>query len=103
VYLVNGYRYGTLTSGEEVLYIEDVPSLQRAIVSHIVSSAVDLDAKTFKFLRKEQDMSQRKLAETLGVGEQTVTNWESAQTRIPCYAAFLLRQLTRKHCSETTP
>lgn len=99
VYLVNGYRYGIVTSGEEVLYIDDIPGLHRAIASIIVDSPADLDAKTFKFLRKEQDMSQRQLAEIFGVEEQTVSNWERARTPIPKYAALLLRALAKERCS----
>lgn len=99
VYLVNGYRYGTVTSGEEVLYIDDIPGLHLAIATTIVDSPADLDAKTFKFLRKEQDMSQRQLAEILGVEEQTVSNWERTKTPIPKYAELLLRALTKERCS----
>lgn len=98
VYLVNGYKYTRLPSGQEVLHIEDIPGLHRAIASVIVDSPVDLDAKTFKFLRKEQDMSQRQLAEILGVEEQTVSNWERAKTPIPRYAALLLRALAKERC-----
>ena len=98
VYLTNGYMYTNLVSGEEVLHIEDIPGLHRAIASAIVDSPVDLDAKTFKFLRKEQDMSQRQLAEILGVEEQTVSNWERARTPIPKYADLVLRTLTKERC-----
>lgn len=98
VYLVNGFRYMSLASGQEVLHIEDIPGLHRAIAEAIVDSPIDLDAKTFKFLRKEQDMSQRQLAEILGVEEQTVSNWERAKTPIPKYASLVLRTLTKEKC-----
>ncbi|KOQ67076.1 helix-turn-helix domain-containing protein [Stenotrophomonas maltophilia] len=96
VYLQNGYKLLQLASGEEVLHIEDIPGLHTAIASAIVDSPVELDAKTFKFLRKERDLSQRKLAEILGVEEQTVSNWERAKTPIPKSADLVLRALTKE-------
>ena len=99
VYLANGYEIRQLASGEEVLYIEDIPGLHRAIASVIVDSPLDLDAPMFKFLRKEQDMSQRKLADVLGVEEQTVSNWERAKTPIPKYAALFIRTIAKERCS----
>lgn len=98
VYLVNGYRFMNLASGQEVLHIDDLPGLHHAIASAIADSPVDLDAKTFKFLRKEHDMSQRNLAEILGVEEQTVSNWERAKTPIPRYADLVLKALTKERC-----
>jgi putative transcriptional regulator len=102
VYLVNGYKYGSLTSGEEVLHIADIIGLHRVIAAHIMISAAELDAKTLKFLRKELDMSQREVAKILGVEEQTVASWESARTPIPKHAAWLLKVLTKKRCAEAT-
>lgn len=99
VFLLDGYRMSTLQSGASVVVIDDLPGLHTAIAMAIVSSPAPLDAKTFKFLRKEQDCSQRQLASLLGVDEQTVSLWERARQPIPKYADILLRTWAKERCS----
>lgn len=96
VYLRNGYEVYTMASGEEAVQIQDLAGLHRAIATVIVDSTAPFDAKTFKFLRKEQDMSQRQLARILGVEEQTVSLWERARQPIPQSADLLLRGLVKE-------
>ena len=99
VYLTNGYRKTVSTAGQEGLFIEDIEGLHHAIAIVIVDSSTPLDAMTFKFLRKELDMSQRQIAKTLGVEEQTVSLWERARAPIPQSAEIFLRTLTKEICS----
>ena len=99
VFLRNGYTFTQLSSGEEVIHITDVMGLHRALAQAIVDGPAELDAQTFKFLRKEQDKSQRQLASILGVEEQTVSLWERARTPIPKYADLVLRTLAKERCS----
>ena len=54
VYLVNGFHYGQTGNGEEVLVIQDLAGLHVAIARVVTESPQQLDAKTFKFLRKCQ-------------------------------------------------
>jgi putative transcriptional regulator len=99
VYLQNGYTVSTLQSGDEVVSIEDIEGLHCAIASVVVDSASALDAKTFKFLRKELDMSQRQVAQMLDVDEQTISLWERARTPLPQHADLLLRALVKEKMS----
>ena len=93
VYLLNGYVISRLKSGEDVVVIEDLEGLHRAIAMNIVESSYPLDAKTFRFLRKELDMSQKQVAQINGVDEQTVSLWERARIPVPQSAELLLRAL----------
>ncbi len=99
VYLRNGYSVRTAESGEEFVNIENIDGLHRAIAKGIIDSAPSLDAKTFKFLRKELDMSQRQIAAIVGVEEQTVSLWERAKNPIPQHAEILLRALVKETIS----
>lgn len=99
VYLRNGYRETISATGEKGVFIEDIEGLHRAIVMAVVDSANPLDAQTFKFLRKELDMSQRQVAAFFGVEEQTVSLWERARQPIPQSADIFLRTLAKETCS----
>lgn len=99
VYLQNGYAVNTLRSGEEVISIEDIEGLHCAIASAIVDSASALDARTFKYLRKELDMSQRQVAQMFDVDEQTVSLWERARNPVPQHADLMLRTLVKEKMS----
>ncbi len=99
VYLVNGYEIKKNAKGEDVVRVEDIDGLHSAIAMHIVESSAPLDGKTFRFLRKERDMSQRQVAMILGCEEQTVSNWERGQVQLPQSADLFLRALTKESLS----
>lgn len=99
VYLVNGFHYGQTGNGEEVLVIQDLTGLHVAIARVVTESPQQLDAKTFKFLRKHLDMAQRQIAEVLGVTEESVSLWERARQPVPKYADLILRTLVKEKCS----
>lgn len=99
IYLQNGYTVSKLQSGDEVISIEDIEGLHCAIALVIADSAAALDAKTFKFLRKELDMSQRQVAQMLDVEEQTVSLWERARHPLPQHADLLIRALIKEKAS----
>jgi DNA-binding transcriptional regulator YiaG len=96
VFLENGFRkrrYG----GEEVVAIEDVEGLHRAIARSLVEKPGALSGPEFRFLRIELDLSQKSLGELLGVSDQAVANWEKGVTKKPMGAADrLLRALTHE-------
>lgn len=58
----------------------------------------DLTSESFRELREEIGLSQRELAEYLGVNTRTVGRWELGRARIPHAAALALLALalTRK-------
>lgn len=99
VYLRNGYRETVSAAGEIGVFIEDIEGLHKVIAMVIVDDTSPLDAKTFRFLRKELDMSQRKFGEYMDVEEQTISLWERARQPIPHAADVLLRTLTKETCS----
>ena len=99
VYLRNGYRETLSAAGEKGIFIEDIEGLHKVIAMVVVDDVSPLDAKTFKFLRKELDLSQRQFGEYVGVEEQTVSLWERARQPIPHAADVLLRTLTKETCS----
>lgn len=98
VFLRNGFEFFE-HAGRKCVRIDDLDGLHRAIAMVVVDSPSPLDAQTFRFLRKEQDMSQRQLAGILGVDEQTVSLWERARNPIPQSADLVLRTLAKERCS----
>ncbi len=75
VFLRNGFTrtetpYGTAVS------IEDVEGLHLAIASDLLRQKTPLTGAQFRFLRKEQDLTQAEIGAILGVSEQTIAAWE---------------------------
>jgi DNA-binding transcriptional regulator YiaG len=89
-HLCNGYEVRRTASGKEVVWIDDVKGLHRAIARHLCDADRPLEANEFKFLRKEMEMSQGQAASMMGVEEQTVSVWERGGTINPA-AENLLR------------
>jgi DNA-binding transcriptional regulator YiaG len=94
VWLKNGYRRHKTPYGPG-LSIDDIPALHRAIGLWIVGNRPRLTGAELRFLRKELDLSQKRLAEILGVEEQTVSLWER-RGRMPTLADRFLRALYRE-------
>ena len=91
VYLVNGYKE-ILCGGEKVVSIEDVAGLHKAIANKLIHKSSGLTGQEFRFLRIEMDLTQNRLARSLGVDEQTVANWEKNVTKqVPGAAERLMR------------
>jgi DNA-binding transcriptional regulator YiaG len=99
VYLVNGYTSRKLRSGEEIVAIEDIAGLHRAIALMLIESAPALDGKQFRFLRKELELSQRAVALILGNDEQTISLWERRTEPVPQPADLVLRALAKETLS----
>jgi DNA-binding transcriptional regulator YiaG len=97
VYLLNGYERQITNSGTEVLHIEDIEGLHRTIALSMVVNPVDIDGAQFRFLRKEIGMSQRFVAEGLGVQEQTVSLWERGEHPLPQYASVFICALIHEY------
>lgn len=99
IYLRNGYSVRKDSEGEDVIRIENIEGLHKAIAAAVVESPAPLDSKTFRFLRKEQCMSQRSIARVLGCEEQTVSLWERGTQAVPQSADLVLRTLTKETLS----
>ena len=99
VWLRNGYELRKTASGNEVVAIQDVVGLHRAIADNLCEIGRPLSGKEFKFLRKELDMSQRQVASMTGVEEQTVSLWEREAHAVNPAAERLLRSLMKETIS----
>jgi len=75
VFLKNGYTIKDTPYGKAIS-IDDIEGLHRAIALDILRQKTPMDGQQFRFLRKEQDLTQAELAAILGVSEQTVAAWE---------------------------
>lgn len=93
VYLVSGYHLEDGPYGE-MLAIEDVDALHRAIARWAVEHLDRLRGREVRFLRLEMGRTQAELAAELAVTEQTVSLWERAPEKmIPRTSDRLLRLL----------
>ncbi|OLL32835.1 transcriptional regulator [Burkholderia sp. SRS-W-2-2016] len=90
VWLANGYHVRKTSYGEAVS-IEDADGLHRAIGRKLACKN-QLTGAEFRFLRKELDLSQHRLADLLGTTEQTVALWER-KGKIPKTADRMFRAL----------
>lgn len=95
VYLVNGFN--TIETPQGVATsIHDIDGLHKAIGLFIISNQKDLSGEEIRFLRKEMLMSQRTLADLLGVSEQEIRRWETGKIKIRKPSESLLRLLYRE-------
>lgn len=75
--------YGPATS------IHNIDELHQAIGLSIARS-LEMNAKEFRFLRVELDLSQRALAQLLRTKEQNIHRWETEKCEIPGTAQVAL-------------
>lgn len=91
VFLKNGYTIVKTPYGEAVR-IEDVEGLHQAIAADIVSQRFPMSGHQFRFLRKEQELTQAECAAIMRVDVQTVANWEKrGKKEVPGPADFSMR------------
>ena len=101
VYLKNGYR--KIKYGREVaVAVEDAAGLHRVIAAQLIHKPGTLTSQEFRFLRIEMGLSQQRLGKLLGVGEQSVHQWENRKTkRIPGAAERTTRLLAGEQLLKT--
>jgi DNA-binding transcriptional regulator YiaG len=90
VWLANGYHVKKTKYGEAVS-IEDAEGLHWAIGRSLAQKRY-LTGAEFRFLRKELDLSQRRVADLVGTSEQTVALWEK-RGKIPETADRIFRAI----------
>lgn len=103
IWLLDGYRLEDGPYGSS-LSIDDIDGLHRAIARWAVDHLPRLCGREVRFLRLEMQLTQAELAESLGVGEQTVSLWERAPRKpVPVVTDRLLRLVTEAWLDEQQP
>lgn len=102
VWLASGYRLEEVENVGPCLEIDDIDGLHRAIAHHLVHYRKRLSGPEIRFLRLEMGMAQKRLADALGVDEQTVSLWERSRRRPAVAAERMLRLLYLEHADGTT-
>jgi putative transcriptional regulator len=96
VWLRNGFVVRETDYGKGVA-IHDVEGLHKVIGLHLIDRKPVLSGSEVRFLRKELDLPQSRLAQILGVSENSVRGWENNRTAISRPAERMLRVLYREH------
>lgn len=91
VWLANGYRKEIIEGIGECLEIDDIDGLHRLIGHDLVHYRKRLAGPEIRFIRIEMGLSQVRLAEALGVDEQTISLWERSKRRPTVAAERMLR------------
>lgn len=78
IWLKNGYQLHNTAYGEGIA-IDDLEGLHHSIVLTLIRTPCKMTGDEFRFLRKELNLSQKKLADMMGVEDQTIANWEKKQ------------------------
>ena len=102
VWLKNGYRHEEIEGHGKCLEITDINGLHRSIAHHLVNYRQRLSGAEIRFLRVEMGMSQKRLADCLGVDEQTISLWERSKRRPTVAAERMLRLLYLEHADGKT-
>ncbi len=102
IWLASGYRFEEVEGVGRCLEIEDIDGLHRAVAHHLVHYRKRLSGPEIRFLRVEMGMAQKRLADALGVDEQTVSLWERSRRRPSVAAERMLRLLYLEHADGTT-
>lgn len=102
VWLSNGYEYVEVEGVGRCLEIADIAGLHKAIGHNLVNYKKRLGSADIRFLRVEMGLSQRRLADALGVDEQSVSLWERSQRRPTIAAERMIRLLYLEHADGET-
>jgi len=93
VYLLNGYEEKETPYGSGVSF-RAADKLDNVLASMVVATPGRLRGQEVRFIRSMLDLSQKQLADRLGVSRVTVARWEGkSSTPIPGAADRLLRMI----------
>jgi len=103
IFLKNGYTIVKTPYGEAVR-IEDVEALHAAIAVDIVRQPLPMSGHQFRFLRKEQELTQADCAALFRVDVQTIANWEKrGKQEVPGPADYGMRLFYCQHANVPVP
>jgi DNA-binding transcriptional regulator YiaG len=95
VYLLSGYEIEDTEYGQTVS-VKDADALHVAIGVYLATQTKVLSGKELRFLRKQMDLTQAELGQSIGVSDQSVARWEKEQCEIgPADALIRLLYLDR--------
>ncbi|MCY0149975.1 helix-turn-helix domain-containing protein [Hoeflea sp. G2-23] len=101
VWLENGYTKHETPYGDGIS-IDDTEGLHKAIGNWLVNLPKPFNGAELRFIRLEMELTQRDLAEILGVDEQAVRRWEkSRDKKFHGAADRLLRAIYTEHLHKT--
>lgn len=98
VYLLNGFNVEEDPDYGEILSIDAVDDLHRAIGLYVIEQPRGLTGPEFRFLRKQMGFKQTDLAERFGTDVQTIANYEKGRKIPPisdnymrmCFALWIM-------------
>ena len=102
IWLKNGYQYAVIKGHGKCLEIADINWLHSTIAHHLVNYRKRLSGAEIRFLRVEMGLSQKRLADCMGVDEQTISLWERSRRRPTVAAERMLRLLYLEHADGKT-
>ena len=102
IWLKNGYRHESIKGHGKCLEIDDINGLHLAIAHQLVNYRKRLSGAEIRFIRVEMGMSQNRLADCMGVDEQTISLWERSRRRPTVAAERMLRLLYLEHADGKT-
>jgi DNA-binding transcriptional regulator YiaG len=88
---IDGIELVTDADGDEVLSIENINGLHRAIALGIIECNGAMDGKELRFLRTEMGLTQAELGKVLQKEALTVGRWERGETPIDPNADTIIR------------
>lgn len=89
IWLDNGFEYVETPYGNGVS-IQNLDGLHKAIGCSIAENPNAMTAKELKFLRREMDLTQARLASLIGADEQSIHRWENGKSKISGPAARMV-------------
>ncbi len=97
VYLLNGVTVENDPDYGDLVSIENIEELYRAIGLHIIESGPQMTGAEFRFLRKQMNLTQVELGALLSVSSQTIANYEKAHVEGLGAADLAIRMMYLLH------
>ena len=82
--------------GEVMPVLKAIDKLHDAIADALIKKSSSLTGSEFRFLRKEMEISIKRLAELLGVAPGTVSRWENSNIKIRVSYDVSIKELFNK-------
>lgn len=101
IWLASGYEIEEI-DGEQAITVKNLDGLLAAIGQSLVKRKKLLTGKEIRFLRRQMDLTQSKLARLVGCDAQQIARYEKGQNKINGPTDRLIRMLYRSHLNDET-